>query len=68
MFRGDDVCCAGGEVSVVWEEVDAETLALSEHPDIDIRGEVCLSLSPLSLSLSLSLPFFLLSFLTYLLP
>ena len=64
MFRGDDVCCAGGEVSVVWEEVDAETLALSEHPDIDIRGEVCLSLSPLSLSL----PFFLLSFLTYLLP
>ena len=57
MFRGDDVCCAGGEVSVVWEEVDAETLVLSEHPDIDIRGEVCLSLS--LLSLSLSLPFFL---------
>jgi len=26
--------------SVLWQEVDEETLSLSEHPDIDIRGKV----------------------------
>lgn len=27
-------------MSVMWEEVDSETLSISEHPDIDLRGKV----------------------------
>lgn len=31
--------------SVLWQEVDEETLSLSEHPDIDIRGKVSMVMS-----------------------
>ena len=32
--------CTDGMNRVIWEEVDWETLAISEHRDIDIRGKV----------------------------